>query len=459
MKFTPHTYQKFAIQKIIKQPAVGLFLDMGLGKTVCALTAASELLHNYYEVSKVLVIAPYRVARDTWPAEIAKWDHLQYLKLSVVLGPPKERITALHTPADIYVINRENVVWLVNYYGGKWPFDMVIIDELSNFKSPKAKRFRALRKVRPLIKRIVGLTGTPAPNGLIDLWAQIYLLDQGDRLGKTITGYKNRYFVPGRRNQHIIYDWVLKPEAEEAIYKKISDICVSMKSEDWLKMPEVIYREIKVKLPEEAREKYDQLERDLLLPYANGDVIADTAATLTGKLLQMANGAVYNEFKEVQTIHDAKLDALEDVIEAANGKPILVFYAFRHDLAGIQRRFPEAKILDKAEDIQAWNEGKISIALVHPGSAGHGLNLQAGGNIIVWFGLTWSLELYTQANARLNRQGQKHKNVIIHHLVAEDTIDEDVMKSLENKDRTQEALMRAVKARIQKVFGKLEAIS
>lgn len=458
MKFTPHTYQKFATQKIIKQPAVGLFLDMGLGKTVCALTAASELLHNYYEVSKVLVIAPYRVARDTWPAEIAKWDHLQYLKLSVVLGPPKERITALHTPADIYVINRENVVWLVNYYGGKWPFDMVIIDELSNFKSPKAKRFRALRKVRPLIKRIVGLTGTPAPNGLIDLWAQIYLLDQGERLGKTITGYKNRYFVPGRRNQHIIYDWVLKPEAEEAIYKKISDICVSMKSEDWLKMPEVIYREIKVKLPEEAREKYDQLERDLLLPYANGDVIADTAATLTGKLLQMANGAVYNEFKEVQTIHDAKLDALEDVIEAANGKPILVFYAFRHDLAGIQRRFPEAKILDKAEDIQAWNEGKISIALVHPGSAGHGLNLQAGGNIIVWFGLTWSLELYTQANARLNRQGQKHKNVIIHHLVAEDTIDEDVMKSLENKDRTQEALMRAVKARIQKVFGKLEAI-
>lgn len=458
MKFTPHTYQKFATQKIIKQPAVGLFLDMGLGKTVCALTAASELLHNYYEVSKVLVIAPYRVARDTWPAEIAKWDHLQYLKLSVVLGPPKERITALRTPADIYVINRENVVWLVNYYGGKWPFDMVIIDELSNFKSPKAKRFRALRKVRPLIKRIVGLTGTPAPNGLIDLWAQIYLLDQGERLGKTITGYKNRYFVPGRRNQHIIYDWVLKPEAEEAIYKKISDICVSMKSEDWLKMPEVIYREIKVKLPEEAREKYDQLERDLLLPYANGDVIADTAATLTGKLLQMANGAVYNEFKEVQTIHDAKLDALEDVIEAANGKPVLVFYAFRHDLAGIQRRFPEAKILDKAEDIQAWNEGKISIALVHPGSAGHGLNLQAGGNIIVWFGLTWSLELYTQANARLNRQGQKHKNVIIHHLVAEDTIDEDVMKSLENKDRTQEALMRAVKARIQKVFGKLEAI-
>lgn len=458
MKFTPHTYQKFATQKIIKQPAVGLFLDMGLGKTVCALTAASELLHNYYEVSKVLVIAPYRVARDTWPAEIAKWDHLQYLKLSVVLGSPKERIAVLNTSADIYVINRENVVWLVNYYGDKWPFDMVIIDELSNFKSPKAKRFRALRKVRPLIKRIVGLTGTPAPNGLIDLWAQIYLLDKGERLGKTITGYRNRYFVPGRRNQHIIYEWVLKPEAEEAIYKKISDICVSMKSEDWLKMPEVISREIKVKLPEEAREKYDQLERDLLLPYANGDVIADTAATLTGKLLQMANGAVYNEFKEVQTIHDAKLDALEDVIEAANGKPILVFYAFRHDFARIQRRFPEAKVLDKAEDMQAWNEGKIPIALVHPGSAGHGLNLQAGGNIIVWFGLTWSLELYTQANARLNRQGQKHKNVIIHHLVAEDTIDEDVMKSLENKDRTQEALMRAVKARIQKVFGKLEAI-
>jgi len=458
LKFTPHTYQKFAIQKMIYQPIVGLFLEMGLGKTVCALTAASELLHNYYEVSKVLVIAPYRVARDTWPDEVEKWDQFRDLKISKVLGSKKQRLAALNTQADIYVINRENVTWLVEHYGKDWPFDMVIIDELSSFKSSKARRFRSLRKVRPLIKRIIGLTGTPAPNGLIDLWAQVYLLDQGERLGKTITGYRNRYFTPGRRNQHIVYEWNPKPESEEAIYKKLSDICVSMKSEDWLDMPEVISREVKVKLPEKAREKYDRLERDLLLPFAESDVVADTAAVLTGKLLQMANGAVYDEFGDVQEIHEAKLGALEDVIEAANGRPVLIFYAYRHDLARIQERFPEARTLDTTEDIQAWNRGDIPIALAHPASAGHGLNLQAGGNIIVWFGLTWSLELYTQANARLNRQGQKHKNVIIHHLVAEDTIDEDVMKSLENKDRTQEALMRAVKARIQKVFGKLEAI-
>lgn len=458
MKFTPHNYQEFAIQRILNLPATGLLLDMGLGKTVCALTAASELLHDSFEVSKVLVIAPFRVARDTWPQEIEKWDHLRYLKYSMVLGSKKQRLAALNTRADIYIINRENVTWLVDYYGRDWPFDMVIIDELSSFKSSKARRFRSLRKVRPLIKRIVGLTGTPAPNGLIDLWAQIYLLDQGERLGKTITGYRNRYFTPGRRNQHIIYEWNPKPESEEVIYKKLSDICVSMKSEDWLEMPEVISREVKVKLPEKAREKYDRLERDLLLPFAESDVVADTAAVLTGKLLQMANGAVYDEFGEVQEIHKAKLDALEDIVEAANGRPVLVFYSYRHDLARIQERFPEARILDTSEDIQAWNDGEILILLAHPASAGHGLNLQAGGNIIVWFGLTWSLELYQQANARLYRQGQKHKNVIIHHLVAENTVDEDVMKSLENKDRTQEALMRAVKARIQKVFGKLEAI-
>lgn len=453
MKFIPHTYQKFAIEKMIEQPAVGLFLEMGLGKTVCALTAASELLYNYFEVSKVLVVAPLRVAENTWPDEIEKWDQLQHLKISKVLGSKKQRLVALNTQADIYIINRENVTWLVDYYGKDWPFDMVIIDELSSFKSSKAQRFRSLRKVRPLIKRIVGLTGTPAPNGLIDLWAQVYLLDQGERLGKTITGYRNRYFTPGRRNQHIIYEWNPKPESEEAIYKKLSDICVSMKSEDWLEMPEVIFREVKIKLPEKAREKYDQLERDLLLPFVDGDIVADSAAVLTGKLLQMSNGAVYDEFGEVQEIHKAKLDALEDVIEAANGRPVLVFYAYRHDLARIQGRFPDAKTLDTTKDMQAWNSGEISIALAHPASAGHGLNLQAGGNIIVWFGLTWSLELYQQANARLNRQGQKHKNVIIHHLVAENTVDDDVMKSLESKDRTQEALMKAVKARIQKVFG------
>lgn len=458
MKFIPHTYQKFAIEKMIKQPAVGLFLEMGLGKTVCALTAADELLHDYFEVSKVLVIAPLRVAENTWPDEIEKWDHLQHLKISKVLGSKKQRLAALNIQADIYVTNRENVTWLVDYYGKDWPFDMVVIDELSSFKSSKAKRFRSLRKVRPLIKRIVGLTGTPAPNGLIDLWAQIYLLDQGERLGKTITGYRDRYFTPGRRNQHIIYEWNPKPEAEGVIYEKLSDICVSMKSEDWLEMPEVISREVKVKLLEKAREKYDQLEKDLLLPFADSDVVADTAAVLTGKLLQMANGAVYDEFGDVQEVHEAKLDALEDVIEAANGRPVLVFYAYRHDLVRIQKRFPEARTLDTAEDIQAWNRGEIPIALAHPASAGHGLNLQAGGNIIVWFGLTWSLELYQQANARLNRQGQQQKNVIIHHLVTENTVDEDVMKSLETKDLTQEALMKAVKARIEKVFGKEKAL-
>lgn len=453
MRFKPHTYQNFAIQRILDQPATGLFLDMGLGKTVCALTGVSELLHNRFEVSRVLVIAPLRVAEDTWPKEIRKWDHLQYLKLAKVLGTKRQRIAALNTPADIWVINRENVEWLVNHYGKDWPFDMVVIDELSSFKSSKARRFRALRKTRPLIKRVVGLTGTPAPNGLIDLWAQVYLLDQGERLGKTITGYRNRYFTPGRRNQHIIYEWIPRPEAEKAIYERLSDICVSMKSEDWLEMPEVISREVKIKLPEKAREKYEQLEKDLLLPFAESDVVADTAAVLTGKLLQMANGAVYDEFGEVQEIHEVKLDALEDAIEAANGRPVLVFYAYRHDLARIQKRFPEAKTLNTKEDIQAWNNGEIPIALAHPASTGHGLNLQGGGNIVIWFGLTWSLELYQQANARLNRQGQKHKNVIIHHLIVENTVDEDVMKSLETKDRTQETLMKAVKARIKKVLG------
>ncbi len=451
MKFIPHDYQKFAIQKTLDQPAVGLFLDMGLGKTVCALTAASELLHDRFEVSKVLVIAPLRVAQDTWPREISKWDHLQYLKISKVLGTPKQRVAALNAQADIYITNRENVVWLIEHYGKNWPFDMLIIDELSSFKSTKAKRFRALRKVRPLIKRIVGLTGTPAPNGLIDLWAQVYLLDQGERLGKTITGYRSRYFDPGRRNQHIVYEWKPKPEAEEAIYRKLSDLCVSMKSEDWLEMPEAISREVKITLPPKARERYEQLERDLLLPFADSDVVADTAAVLTGKLLQLANGAVYDEFGDVQEVHQAKLDALEDVIEAANGKPVLVFYSYRHDLARIQERFPEAKTLDTSEDIQTWNDGEIPILLAHPASAGHGLNLQAGGNTIVWFGLTWSLELYQQANARLYRQGQKRKNVIIHHLVAEGTVDEDVMKSLESKDVTQEALLAAVKARIKRL--------
>lgn len=424
------------------------------GKTVISLTAINELLYNYFDVSNVLVIAPLRVAQTTWPGEVKKWGHLQHLTLSKVLGSAKERRLALNTPADIHIINRENVKWLVEECGKEWPFDMVVIDELSSFKSNKAKRFRALRKVRPRIKRIVGLTGTPAPNGLIDLWPQIYLLDQGERLGKTVTGYRNRYFNPGRRNGYVVYDWVLKPGAEEAIYEKLDDICVSMKSEDWLQMPERIDREVVVRIPEAARARYDQLERDLLLPYESGDVTADNAAVLSNKLLQMANGAVYDENGSTREIHQAKLEALDDILEAANGQPVLVFYNYQHDRDRILKHIPTARVLDTEDDIEKWNQGEIPVMLAHPASAGHGLNLQAGGSVIVWFGLTWSLELYQQANARLYRQGQ-NKSVIIHHLVAEGTIDEDVMRALEHKDTGQEALLAAVKARIEMEGRKL----
>jgi len=452
MIFKPHTYQQFAIQRILEQPAVALFLDMGMGKTVCALTAAAELLHDRFEVSRVLVIAPLRVAEDTWSREAEKWDHLQYLRISKVLGSERERTAALVADADIYVINRENVEWLVNYYGKHWPFDMVIVDELSSFKSPKARRFRALRKVRPLIKRIVGLTGTPAPNGLIDLWAQVYLLDQGERLGRTVTGYRERYFRPDKRNGMVVYSWKPKPGAEEVIHRKLADICVSMSAKDWLEMPERVDNIVPVRLSSEARARYDQLERDLLLPLAGGDVVADTAAALTNKLLQMANGAVYDENGQAREVHTAKLAALEEILDTCNGKPVLVFYAYRHDLARLQTflRKRNPRTLNTSVDIEDWNAGRVPVMLVHPASAGHGLNLQAGGNIIVWFGLTWSLELYQQANARLDRQGQQH-SVIVHHLVAEGTVDEDVMKALENKTTGQEALLVAVKARIARI--------
>jgi len=449
MKYVPHEYQRYAINKILEQDAVGLFLDMGLGKTVIALTAINELLYNYFAVSNVLVIAPLRVAQTTWPGEITKWDHLQHLTISKILGNEEERKAALNTSADIYIINRENVAWLVEECGKDWPFDMVVIDELSSFKSTKAKRFRALRRVRPYIKRIVGLTGTPASNGLIDLWAQIYLLDQGERLGKTVTGYRNRYFVPGRRNRHVIYEWVPKPEAEKAIYAKLSDLCVSMRAEDWLQMPEKIDRVVPVRIPEKARRKYEQLEKTYVLPFLDGNVTASSAAVLSGKLLQLANGAVYDEYGGVKEIHSAKLEALDDIIEAANGRPVLVFYTYRHDLNRLKNRYPEARMINTEKDVADWNRGEILIGLAHPASAGHGLNLQAGGNVIVWFGLTWSLELYQQAVARLYRQGQK-RSVIVHHLVAENTIDEDVMKALEQKDNTQEALLKAVKAKIEK---------
>jgi SNF2 family DNA or RNA helicase len=394
------------------------------------------------------------VAEDTWSREAGKWDHLRYLRISKVLGTEKERIEALNRPADIYVINRENTEWLVNYYGRKWPFDLVIVDELSSFKSPKARRFRALRKVRPLIKRIVGLTGTPAPNGLIDLWAQVYLLDQGERLGKTITGYRERYFVPDKRNRTTIFSWAPKPGAEEAIHKKLSDLCISMRAEDWLELPERIDNLVMVKLPPKAWMQYEQLERDLLLPLAGGDVVANTAAGLSNKLLQMSNGAVYDENGTAKVFHNAKLEALDDIIEAAGGKPVLVFYAYRHDLARLKDHLAGLgpRTLESSADIEDWNAGRIPVLLAHPGSAGHGLNLQDGGNIIVWFGMTWNLEFYMQAVKRLHRQGQKN-SVIVHHLVAEGTIDEDVMAALGSKARTQDALLEAVKARIERLGG------
>lgn len=452
MKFIPHNYQRFAIQRILDSPDVGLFLDMGMGKTVCTLTAVADLLHDQFEVTRALVIAPLRVAEDTWSRESEKWDHTKYLRISKILGSEKERVAAIQADADIYVINRENVEWLVNHCGKRWPFDMVVIDELSSFKSSKSQRFRALRKVRPLVKRMVGLTGTPAPNGLIDLWAQIYLLDRGERLGKTVTGYRERYFQPDRRNQNVIYSWKAKPEAEAAIYEKLSDICVSMQAKDWLDLPERLDRVVQIQLSPSVKEKYRQLEKDLLLPFAGGDVVANTAAVLSNKLLQMANGAVYDENGTVRELHDAKLKALDDVIEAANGKPVLVFYAYQHDLVRLKEHLKHLKprTLDTAEDIREWNEGKIPVLMAHPASAGHGLNLQAGGNIIVWFGLTWSLELYQQANARLHRQGQEN-SVIVHHLVAEGTVDEDVMKALSNKAVGQDSLLAAVKARIERV--------
>jgi SNF2 family DNA or RNA helicase len=454
MKFDPHPYQKYAIEKIIEEPAVALFLDMGMGKTVSTLTAIQTLIHDRFEVSRVLIIAPLQVARSTWSAEIEKWDHLKGLKISKVIGSVEDRRRALMQDTDLFIINRENVEWLVGHLGTRWPFDMIVIDELSSFKSPKAHRFRALRKVRPYARRVVGLTGTPAPNGLIDLWAQVYLLDQGERLGETSTAYKDRYFIPGRRNGHIVFDWKLKPEAERAIHDKLSDLCVSMKSEDWLSLPDRFDNKIEVDLEPAERRRYEEMERDRLLTFTEGDVTAETAAVLSGKLLQLANGAVYDENGSVQILHDAKLEALEQILESANGKPVLVFYAFRHDQARIMDRFApiRPRVMKTEQDLIDWNRGNVPLMLAHPASAGHGLNLQAGGNVIVWFGLTWSLELYQQANARIHRQGQK-ESVIVHHILTKGTIDADVLRALTNKTNRQDALLDAVKARIETMKG------
>jgi SNF2 family DNA or RNA helicase len=447
-EYKPHEYQVYSTEFILKNKAAGLFLEQGLGKTVITLSAVLLQLYDYFESTKVLVIAPLRVARDTWARECGKWDHLKGITISKVLGSVKERKMALHKKADIYVINRENVGWLVK--NKTWDFDTVIIDELSSFKSPTAKRFKALKKVRHKIKRIVGLTGTPAPNGLLDIWSQIYLLDGGERLGRTFSGYRSRYFHPQKYiNGMIPTDYIINEGAEEKIYQKISDICISMKAMDYLKMPECIINKIEVELSEREMKLYRQLERDLLLPFEDSDVDAVNAAVLTNKLLQMSDGAVYDEFGDVKHIHDKKIEALEDIVESANGKPVLIYYAYKHDKERIKKCFEVAEI-NTAEDILKWNSGNMRIALCHPASTGHGLNLQDGGCTIIWFGLTWSLELYQQANARLWRQGQKH-TVVIHHIIAKNTIDERVMKALEEKDTSQSVLIEAVKARMEKV--------
>ena len=420
-------------------------LDMGLGKTVITLTALWQLALDSFDVSRVLVIAPKRVAEDTWPKELAKWEHLIGLTSSLVLGSAAERKVALQKKAFLYIINRENVAWLVkNHY---WDFDMVVIDELSSFKSNKAERFKAMKKVRPMVTRIVGLTGTPAPNTLLDLWPQMYLMDMGQRLGRFIGGFRDRFFLPDKRNREIIYSYKPREGAEDAIYALISDICISMKAADYLDMPERIDNRIEVSMSPKERKLYDDFQKDMVLSIGDEELDAVNAAALSNKLLQMANGAVYGEDKRVIPIHDRKLDALEDLVEAANGKPLLVAYWYKHDLQRIKARFKNARCIDTAKDIDDWNAGKIPLALIHPASAGHGLNLQDGGCTIVWFGLTWSLELYQQLNARLWRQGQKH-TVVIHHIVTKGTHDEDVMRALENKDTRQSALIEAVRARI-----------
>ena len=446
MRFVPHEYQKRAIDKVVDQTHVGLFLDMGLGKTVITLTAINRLMYEEFEVSRVLVIAPKRVAEDTWTREHAKWDHLQHLKVSRILGTASQRMNALKADKDVCVIGRDNVVWLVDKLGADWPFDMVVIDELSSFKNPQAKRFRALRKVMPRVRRVVGLTGTPSPNGLMDLWAQIYLLDRGERLERTLGAYREKYFRAGARSGYVVYKWLPLKGAEEKIRDRISDICVSMSAADYLKLPERIDNVITVGLTEKELAAYRKMEAEQLLELEGDDmVVALNAAAVMTKLLQIANGSVYTASGAVERIHDAKLEALEEIVDTTDS-PVLVFYSFRHDQSAILGKIKGARILSGPQDIADWNDGKIRVLLAHPASVGYGLNLQDGGHTIVWYGLTWSLELYQQANARLYRQGQQ-KPVIIHHLIAGGTVDEQVMRALQAKDTSQAALLAALKER------------
>lgn len=449
MKYCPHNYQTYATDFILSHPVSAVFLEMGLGKSVITLTAVEKLMHDSFEIHKVLIIAPLRVARDTWPAEIEKWDHLKNLTYSSVIGSPEERLKALSSPADLYIINRENVSWLIERSNSPFDFDMVVIDELSSFKNHQAKRFKSLMRVRPSVKRIVGLTGTPSSNSLMDLWAEFRLLDLGQRLGRYISRYRLKYFLPDRYNGSIVYTYKPLPGAEDAIYKKITDITISMKSADYLDMPECVMNEVPVRLSRKERGLYDAMKRNLVLPLKGKTIDASNAAALSNKLSQMANGAVYDEDKEIVRIHDRKLDALEDLIEGANGKPVLIAYWFQHDRVRIKARFPSIRELKTHDDFTAWNSGAIPAAMIHPASAGHGLNLQAGGSTLIWFGLTWSLELYQQTNARLWRQGQKADTVVIHHIIAKGTIDENILKALKAKNKTQLALIDAVKANLK----------
>ena len=452
MTYVAHDYQQYASTFIETHPVAAILLACGLGKTIITLTAVHNLLFDSFDVRKVLVIAPLRVARDTWPAELSKWDHLGLLKASVAVGSTTERISALECKADLYIINRENVQWLIEESTLPFDFDMVVVDELSSFKNHRSKRFRALMKRRPLVKRIVGLTGTPASNGLIDLWAQFKLLDKGVRLGRFIGSYRDAYFSPDKRNGQIVFSYKVAPGAEERIYRAIEDITISMKAQDHIRMPDLVSTEYCVTLSDEERVIYEKLRKDLVLDASGGQVTAANAASLSGKLLQLANGAVYTDDGTTIVLHDRKLDALEDFIEAANGQNVLVAYWFKHDLARITRRLEKLGVafstLDSSESIRIWNVGELPVGLIHPASAGHGLNLQSGGNCLIWFSLTWSLELYQQTVARLWRQGQQSETVVVQHIITEHTIDERIMKVLSGKAATQDALIEAVKAEL-----------
>lgn len=446
MRYVAHNYQNYAKDFILAHKVSALFLDCGLGKTITTLTAINELMYDSFEISKVLIIAPLRVAQSTWKDEIEKWDHLNLLRYSIAVGDEKERLKALKQNSDIYIINRENVDWLVTKSGIDFNFNMLIIDELSSFKSHTSKRFKSLLKIRPYFERVVGLTGTPSSNGLMDLWAEFRVLDLGERLGRYITHYRNEFFLPDKRNGAIIFSYKPQPNAEERIYRRLADMTISMKSTEYLKMPELILNELEINLDEEDQIKYKKFKKEMVMTIQEKEIDAINAASLSNKLIQLANGSIYDEDKKFYEVHNKKLDKLEEIIESANGKPVLVAYWFKADKERIEKRF-KVREIKTADDIKQWNMGMIGLALIHPASAGHGLNLQSGGSTLVWFSLTWSLELYQQTNARLYRQGQKD-TVVIHHLITKNTIDEDIMKSLKRKDKTQEALMKAVKARI-----------